>query len=223
MTLLQHAKTRLANAKTTLGTSRTQDAEDAVTGIERLIAVAQEQANRVDADQTLSATGKQQRKTEIATVMRQSVDEQLNRLERVIADQEKGYLERLQLPPLAGDDVQGRLANARADAVMVLDRAPDDRLAEAMETLARDPADVGHLMLTGFAERYLQARSSNVAAAAWGARKEELLVERLGDPARRAQAGLKALADVRAAHLMTKHEAHNVSEALGPIPQAPAS
>jgi len=223
MTLLQHAKNRLARAKKTLGHFRTQEAETIVDGIDQLLAVAREKAARLDADKNLSAIGKRQQKAQIKEVLRTTVKERLDQLEQIVTSSEQRYRQKLTLHALDGDDAQGRLANARADAVMVLDRTPDDRLHEAMETLARDPGDVGTLMLSGFAERYLQARPSNATAAVWNAKKDSLLVERLGEPAREAQAALAGLADVRAAHIMTKHEAHTAAEELGPDLPADAS
>ena len=216
MTLLQHAKNRLARAKKTLGQFRTQEAEGIIDSIDHLLSVTRQQAARLDADERLSAVGKRQQKAELQEALRSGVKERLDRLDQIVANNEQRYRQKLTLPPLDGEDAQGRLANARADAVMVLDRTPDDRLHEAMETLARDPGDVGTLMLTGFAERYLQARPSNATAAMWNAKKDGLLVERLGEPAREAQAALAGLADVRAAHVMAMHQAHREAEELGP-------
>jgi hypothetical protein len=163
----------------------------------------------------LSAEGKKKQISAIRESLDGALDEGLARLEGLIGEREAAFRAKLKLPPLSGDDLQGRLANARADAVMVLDRTPDERLPEALEMLARDSGDVGHVMLSGFAERYLQARPVNVAAATWSSKREDLLVKRLGEPAREASASLAALSDARAAALITKHAIHHAKEEIG--------
>jgi hypothetical protein len=216
MELIKHARARLERSKNALGTFRAQEAETIIDSMERLITTAREQREKLDKDERLSAVGKKEQRDAMRDVLKEGLEEGVARFEQLVAEREAKHREKLKMPPISGEDAQGRLANARADAVLVLDRTPDERLAETFETLARDPGDVGALMLSGFAERYLQARPSNATAAVWNARKDDLLVERLGDEAREARAALASLADARAAATITKHQAiHALQELSG--------
>jgi len=209
MNLLQQAKDRLERSKAALGETNAAEAERVIDTLEKLLDNAKQKTAQIQKNEHLNATGKKSEREAIQAELRKQLEAGVSKLEAMVAARETEHRAKLKLAPIQGEDAQGRLANAREEALLVLDRTPDDRLAQAMETLARDSGDIGVLMLDGFAERYLQARASNESAARWTAKKQSLLVERLGESAQEAAAALERLSDARAAAIMAKHHVHH--------------
>ena len=208
--MIDAAHRYLDKARDALGT-RHRDMRDRLDELERLDSSLRNTAASVRTDERLAPTAKRDDLHTAASEYREAAQQVISELQQTVNDARAELRHRLTLPALDGDDPQGRLTNARADAVMVLDRTPDDRLAQALETLARDPGDIGHLMLSGFAERYLQARQHNSAAAQWQTARDTILAERLGDGAKAALARLDGLQHARSATTLVEHHAHHAA------------
>lgn len=141
----------------------------------------------------------------------QSLEDAAARWERELTDAAR--------PPAPTTDeilLEAKLANARSDAVLVLDRATTDedvadRLAE-MATGA-DPA-LSYLVLgTSWIATYFRSRGTNMAALLWEEKKRQVLAEVLTDAALEAHkkiAGVpharKAAHALRAAHNFFQHD-----------------
>ena len=214
MNLASAARARLKQAEGSLGTEVASRIAKELDRLERLEDLLKEQTHRVQHDERLSPEGKQADVAKIVEEYDSTTAGIVENIGRIVSEAEQAHRRKLTLPPLQGDDVQGRLLNSRHDARMVLDAASDDRLPQAMETLARDPGDLGYLMLgESFAERYLMGRGNNAAAARWHSIRDDLLVERLGPEAAEARRALAGIQDARAVHLILEHHTRNASNA----------
>lgn len=208
--MIDAARRYLDQARDALG-ARHRDMRQRLDELARLDSSLRNTAASVRADERLTPTAKRADLHTAAREYREAAQQVITELHQTVNDTTADLRHKLTLPALDGDDAQGRLANARADALMVLDRTPDDRLAQALETLARDSGDIGHLMLSGFAERYLQARQHNSTAAQWQTARDTILAERLGDGAKATLARLDGLQHARNATTLTEHHVHHAA------------
>jgi len=97
--------------------------------------------------------------------------------------------------------LEARLANARTDAVMVLDRAADADVPERLAELARgSDSALAYLILgTPWPSTYLRARGSNAAVAQWEHERQRVLAEVLTDAALAAHSSLRGVSHARKA------------------------
>lgn len=211
--LLNTARERIEQARDALGI-HAATLERYLTDVERLDTTTLEQADLIRGNQRLALEAKRSDLEAVAATYRQAAEQVTEATRTVLTDAERTLRAKLELPPLEGPDAQGRLANARTDAVLVLDRTTDPDLDTALETLARDPGDVGHLILTGFAERYLQARQHNPTAARWAEARDQLAAERLGPDAQAALERLKGLTPARPVPEILTHHSHQIAASV---------
>jgi hypothetical protein len=96
--------------------------------------------------------------------------------------------------------LEAALANARADARMVLDAAEDGDLADRLGELARDDEVLRHLILaTDWPATYFRARGAKSAPLLWPAVRRRLLAEYLDAAGVNSLGRLDAMAHARKA------------------------
>ena len=207
------ARQYLDQAKDALGL-RYRDLSDRLDQLDQLDANLNSTAERIRGDERLAPEAKRDDLKAATSVYRDATKKLTTEAHQLVEEREKVLRAHLQPPGLDGPDAQGRLGNARADALLVLDRTTDDDLGTALETLARDPGDVGHLLLSGWAERYLQARQSNAAAAIWNSQRDAIAADRLGPDAQAARQHLEGLKPARAVPTIMQAHAHNTAASV---------
>ena len=211
--LSQTARQYLDQAKDALGL-RYRDLSGRLDQLDQLDASLNGTAERIRGDERLAPEAKRDDLQAATSVYRDATKKLTTEAQQLVEEREKVLRAHLQPPGLEGPDAQGRLANARADALLVLDRTNDNDLAQALETLATQPDDVGHLLLAGWAERYLQARKSNAAAAQWNSQRDAIAAERLGPDAQAARRHLEGLKPARAVPTLMEAHAYNTAASV---------
>ena len=208
--LSQTARQYLDQAKDALGASF-GDLRQRLDQLDELDANLNSTAERIRGDERLAPEAKRDDLLAATSVYRHAAKKITSESHQLVEERDKQLRAYLQPPGLDGPDAQGRLTNARADALLVLVRTSDDDFGTALVTLARDSGDVGHLLLSGWAERYLQARKSNSAAAIWNSQRDAIAADRLGPDAQAARRHLEGMKPARAVPIIMEHHAHHTA------------
>ncbi len=213
MTLLTTARERIEQARDALGI-HAATLERYLTDVERLDARTLEEADLIRGNQRLSVEAKRDDLTAVAATYRQAAEEVTTATKTTLAAAERSLRAKLEVPAPEGPDAQGRLANARTDAMMILNSVSDDELVDALEVLARDPGDVSSLVLSDWTPKFLQARRHNPSAARWTEARDQLAAERLGPDAQAALERLKGLTPARPVPEILTHHLHQVAASV---------
>ena len=213
MNLLTTARERIEQARDALGI-HAATLERYLTDVERLDATTIEQADRIRADERLALEAKRSDLQAVAATYRQAAEEVTTATKTTLADAERSLRAKLEVPAPEGPDAQGRLANARTDAMMILNSVSDNEIVDTLEVLARDPGDVSSLVLGDWTPKYLQARRHNPSAARWAEARDQLAAERLGPEAQAALERLKGLQPARPVPEILTHHAHQTAASV---------
>lgn len=223
--LLTNARQRFEAARAALGTIGSMDVNKDIDTLEALADKARAESRRIAESADLTGEAKARRRAAIRRDYELAAQDIAERISDRVEKAERDQRARLRVPPPEGMDAATRMLAARYDAVLVLDRTPDDQLGRALETLARDPGDVGRLMLSDWSARYLQARRNNVAAAEFHAVRDPLAAEWLErhgvTHGREALTALQAMPEARKARDLTVFVARSTADEIAPAPAEP--
>lgn len=161
----------------------------------------QERLNAVAADRSLSDEGKGERRAQVLDGWLKDAQRLVAAARTLAGNALKSRRDDVRPAPVHIDATvaEARLANARLDAQMLLDKTPLGKLPEVLEQFARseDAPALRHLVLVGpFAGLYLRSRNAPGEADNWERDRSKLLGPLLTERGRKAVAELDALGDV---------------------------
>lgn len=181
---------------------------------------------RIRGDHRLSETGRR----EAHATLYEATQERLTGLVHDITKRVDAAIARARTraEPVPSDTrpelLEARLANARTDALMVLDAMPEDDLHTVLADLAENgSATMRHLILaTDWPTLYLRKRDAATADALWANRRMALMPLVLDEDGQAALHTLTAEPDLRAVSVIARHLQHLWADTFQPRDHAAA-